>query len=124
MTDLSKLAFDSRLNYLKRSEFVGEESVTLGGAGSSTSFVEITHNLGYVPFFVAGATLQNDSIIWSNEYVHPRTRSSLTGGAQPVNYEYWADENKMVVIIINGLSGGEQSGNRRIFWSIYLDYGS
>ena len=122
MSDLTKIAFDSRLNYLKRSEFVGSETVTLGAAGT-TSTVTVTHNLGYVPFVTVGAHLKDTSTIWSNDYVWEETQSSLSGGDLEISYDYWVTTTTLTVQVRNGDGAFSQSGNRTVYWSIYKDYG-
>lgn len=120
-TDETKLNFDSRLNYMKRSEFTGSTSVTLGAAGATTTHT-VTHSLGYIPFFIVGANLNDTSTIWSNNRVHEYTQSSNSGGARPVQLFAWINDTDLTIEVINGTGGLEQSGGRTVYWSIYLDY--
>lgn len=116
--DLSKLAFDSRLNYLKRSDFSGEGEVTQDPFNEA--LFDVAHNLGYVPFFIAGCDINDDGIIWSNEYVHARTQSS-SAGAAPKNYYYWCDDTELTILVRNN------EGNiitRKVYYVVYLDYSS
>ena len=122
MTDLTKLSFDSRLNYLKRSEFVGSTNLTLPGAGLYVSH-SVTHALGYVPFFIVGAELQDGDIVWSNDYVHELTQSSSAALDPPVTFNYWCTSSTLTIELKNGEGSGEQSGDRTVYWAIYLDYG-
>lgn len=117
-TDLSKLAFDSRLNYLKRSEFSGEGEVTQNPFNEV--LFEVTHSLGYVPFFIAGCDINDDGIIWSNEYVHEFTQSSGTSTA-PKNYFYWCDDTELTILVRN-----DEGSNitRKVYYVVYLDYSS
>ena len=119
--DLTKIAFDSRENYLKRSEFVGSQDVTLGAAGA-TSTVTVTHGLGYIPFFSVGAELKDTSTIWSNDYVWTGTQSSLSGIDLEIAYSYWITSTTLTVQIRNGDGSFAQSGDRTVHWAIYLDY--
>jgi|TARA_R110000782_G_scaffold262012_1_gene353898 hypothetical protein len=121
MSDLTKIAFDSRLNYLKRSEFVGSETVTLGGAGSNST-VTVTHGIGDIPFVTVGVNLTDTSTIWSNDRVWSETQSSLSGGDLEIGYNYWITTTTLTVQIRNGDGAYAQSGNRTIYWSIYKDY--
>jgi hypothetical protein len=121
MSALTKIAFDSRLNYLKRSEFVGNQTVTLGGAGT-TSTVTVAHNIGNIPFVTVGAHLTDTSTIWSNDYVWSETQSSLSGGNLQISYDYWITTTTLTVQIRNGDGAFAQSGNRTVYWSIYKDY--
>lgn len=123
MVDLSKIAFDSRLNYMKRSEFTGSIGLTLGSAGATTTHT-VTHNLGYVPFFVVGANLNDTSTIWSNNRVHELTQTSLTGNDVPVQLQYWITTTTLTIGIVNGDGSLAQVGTRTVFWAIYLDYGN
>ncbi len=120
MTDLSKLTFDSRLNYMKRT-ISGSTDVTLASAGTAVTHT-VTHNLGYVPFFIVGAELNDTSTIWSNNRVHEYTRTSLSGVDGPVQLEYWCDDVDLTIRIVNGGGALAQSGDRTIYWIIYLDY--
>ena len=120
--DLTKIAFDSRLNYLKRSEFVGNDTVTLGGAGA-VSTVTVSHNLGYIPFFSVGAELTDTSTIWSNTRVHELTNSS-SGGDAFIELQYWCTSTTLTIRIVNGTGANVESGNRDVYWAIYLDYES
>ena len=121
MSDLTKIAFDSRLNYLKRSEFVGSETVTLGGAGSNST-VTVTHGIGDIPFVTVGVNLTDTSTIWSNDRVWSETQSSLSGGDLEIGYNYWITTTTLTVQIRNGDGAYAQSGNRTVYWSIYKDY--
>ena len=119
-TDLTKLAFDSRLNYLKRSEFVGNETITLGGDGSVHT-VTVTHNLGYIPFVTVGAHLTDTSTIWSNDRVFSGTQSV---GDRDISLDYWTTTTTLTIRIQNGNGSFVRSGNRIVYWAVYLDYGS
>ena len=121
MSDLTKIAFDSRLNYLKRSEFVGSETVTLGGAGSNST-VTVTHGIGDIPFVTVGVNLTDTSTIWSNDRVWSETQSSLSGGDLEIGYNYWITTTTLTIQIRNGDGAYAQSGNRTVYWSIYKDY--
>jgi hypothetical protein len=119
--DLTKIAFDSRLNYLKKdSSISGTTSITLGGSGATTTHT-VTHNLGYIPFFTVGAELVGTGTIWSNNYVHTFTQSS-TFGDTPVQLDYWCTSTTLTIEIRNGTGSGQQSGSRQIYWNIYIDY--
>lgn len=119
--DVSKLQFFSQLNYMKRSKFVNSSNVTLPSAGNSVS-VDINHLLNYIPFFIAGVEVDNDGIVWSNNKVHAFTESSQASSDTPVYFEYWSTANVMTIDIINGIGSGAQSGLRRVYWGVYVDY--
>jgi hypothetical protein len=120
--DITKIAFDSRLNYLKKgSDTSGTTSITLGGSGATTTHT-VTHNLGYIPFFIVGAELPSTGTIWSNNYVHEFTQSSGTPPNTPVQLDFWCTSTTLTIEIRNGTGTGQQSGSRQIYWNIYLDY--
>jgi len=122
MVDLSKVNFLSSLNYLKReSSLVGNSTLTLGGAGTTVTY-DVTHNLGYVPFYTIGAEVSQDGILWSNEVVDQYTQTTLTG----ISNDYptlmsWCTTTTLTIALYNNTSP-VQSGAIPIYWSIYLDY--
>lgn len=120
MVDLTKLAFYSLMNYMKRSEFVGSASLTLGGAGAVSTHT-VNHNLGYVPFFIVGANLNNTTTIWSGTRVHYATQSSAFAD-QDIELEYWCTTTDLTIRIRNGDGSFAQAGSRTVYWVIYLDY--
>lgn len=121
-TDLTKISFDSRLNYLKRSEFVGSQDVTLGGAGA-TNTVTVTHNLGYIPFFTVASEMASSTIVWSNEEVHLYTGKDFGAATDvPMFLNYWIDDTELTINLVNGEGTETESGTRTIHWAIYLDY--
>lgn len=120
MRDLTKLAFDSALNYLKRSETFGKTTGTYGGAGSSV-LVDQVHAQGFVPFFIAGVELFNDGVIWSNQYVDEGTLS-ISALDLPPNFSYWCTNNILTVNLQNGTGVYTQAGTVDIYYGTYLDY--
>lgn len=122
-TRSSTIAFDSRLNYMKRSEFCGSEPLILPSSGLTVTKT-VSHNLGYIPFLQVGANLDDDSIIWSNNQVYEYTQTSLTGVDPPVQLSYWFTDTDLTINLINGTGGLAQSGSRTVYWVIYLDYSS
>lgn len=122
-TDLSKLTFDSRENYLKRSEFVGQTSITLAGSAEDAS-VSVFHSLTYIPFFIVGVDLDDDGVIWSNDKVNERTESSRFFITTPyLKMDYWSTTTALTVNILNS-SDPVQTGTRKVYYGVYLDYGS
>lgn len=117
------IGFDTRLNYLKRG-FTGTQTLTLPAAAGLETF-EFDHDLGYVPFFSVGAQLGDANIIWSGNYVFAGTNPTGSGGAvTPPQLRYWCDDTTLTIKIANGFNGGDESGDRDVFWAIYLDYSS
>jgi hypothetical protein len=123
--DLTKIAFDSRLNYLKKDTAIsGSITIALSAGGGGATFDTINHNLGYVPFVIVGGELQNTTTVWSNDYVHTFTQSSASSPNYPVTFTYWWDSTTLTIILINGAGTGQQSGNRTFYYNIYRDYES
>lgn len=119
----SDRGFDSRFNYLKRG-FTGNQTITLPASAGLETF-EFDHNLGYVPFFSVGAQLGDADIIWSGNYVFAGSNPTGSGGAEtPPQLRYWCDENTLTIAVANGFNGGDETGERNLYWAIYLDYSS
>lgn len=121
--DITLLGFDSSLNYLKREPaFVGSEDLTLGGAGTTVQKV-VTHDLGYVPFHQVGAELiVNDGTIWNGAIIDRYTETSLSGYSNDYpTLDYWCTTTALTISIYNNTSPA-QSGTRKVYWAIYLDY--
>lgn len=120
-TDLTKIAFDSRLNYLKKFNSVSEQSFTFGA-----TYVEedIDHGLTYIPFWAVGVDLFNNGVIWSNEYVWEYAESSAAGSNAPPNFVTWMTTDTLTVEVYAGSGTNQQSGDSTIYYGVYLDYGS
>lgn len=113
------LVFDSRLNYMKRG-FVGSEVIAIPASG--VEFHGVNHNLGYIPFFIVGAEMPDDGVIWSNNLVFKGTRGG-TGGETPPQLRYWTTEDTLSIGLADGFNGGEITpAPRDVYWVIYLDY--
>lgn len=121
MPDLTKLSFYSEMNYMKRG-FSGSQEITLPAGSGAVLSTDIEHNLGYIPFFIVGAHLNDDTTIWSSNRVHQGTKSSAFGDT-PVQLNYWCTDTTLTIYITNGTGVEEQSGTRTLYWAIYLDYG-
>lgn len=120
-----KIGFDSRLNYMKRGlesdGLVGSIPLTLPADDETVSY-SVNHNLGYIPFFIVGANTQNTSTIWSNNPVWPYTSSVSVGSDRPVQMWHRCNTNRLEINLVNGNGSGEESGDRTVWWAIYLDY--
>src|SRR3990167_9755668 len=79
--DLTKLAFFSGVNYLKRDTTVGTTLLTLGGSGTTVTHT-VTHNLGYIPFYEVFTEIDNVNIIWNNTKIYYSTDTSSGGGLE------------------------------------------
>lgn len=120
--DLSKVEFVSTVNYLKRGTGAaapGSAALTLGGSGATTTKT-ITHNLGYIPMFAVSSELTS-GVIWSNDYVHTLTKSSAAGDTI-VTVNYWCDDTDLVIKLVNGTGANVASGDRTVYYVIYIDY--
>lgn len=122
MTDLDRLSHFYDLNVMKRANLPGSGIITYGGAGTDRSIL-VDHNLGYNPFFIAGADIFRNGIIWSNNYVNEYTESSLSG---PVNMfpqlNYWCNSSQLTINLRNGDGTNTQSGSADVYYAVYLDY--
>ena len=120
--DLTKLIFLSSLNYLKRSNFFNNDTVTLGGANTQV-VKNVDHNLGYIPFIHVAADLQDNGVLWANDIVDKYTETSLSSFSNDYpTLEYWTTNNILTISIYNHTSPAA-TGTRRVYWGVYLDYG-
>jgi hypothetical protein len=125
MADLSKLSFITSENYLKRSEFCGQTTVTLGAYGSVQT-TTIDHNLGYVPLFDVYCELDTaGEIVAGGEKVNTYTEQAFLSGLA-VDPPYptlraWATTTQLIIRLENYTSP-TASGTRELYWLIYLDY--
>lgn len=120
MADLTKAAFYSPLNYLKKSDDLsGSEAVTFSGSSLEVKTVTVSHNLGYIPFHTVAANLDDADIIWSSN-----TDPYITGaptGDEPF-MEYWCTDTTLTIRLVNS-DTSPITGDRTVYWNIYLDYG-
>lgn len=119
--DLTKIAFDSRLNYLKRDGTISGSQVVALTAGTDET-ITINHNLGYIPFYTVAATISDDSIIWSNN-ISVRNYAGTVLLSDPTIRSY-ATTTQLVITYINNLVTNTKqiTGNRTVYYNIYLDY--
>jgi hypothetical protein len=120
--DLTKLGFDSRLNYMKRSSISGSVTLTLAGAGSSVT-TSIAHNLGYIPYFDVFVDFENDGVIWNTDKVHKFTDAASGGGSTMPVLRTWITTTTLEIDLINSTSP-TATGTRTVYYVIYLDYGA
>lgn len=120
-TDLTKLAFDSRLNYLKRDNTIsGSEVVSLTAGTDET--ITVNHDLGYIPFYTVAATIEDDSIIWSTN-ISVRNYAGTVLLSDPTIRSY-ATTTQLVITYLNNLvtTANRITGNRTVYYIIYSDY--
>lgn len=122
MTDITKLGFDSRINYMKRSSFVASTPLTLPGAGSSVT-ASINHSLNYIPYFDVFMDFSNDGVIWNGEKVDIWTDSSLSTSTINPRLRTWVTTSVLGVDLLNDTSP-TATGSRTLYYLIYLDYGT
>lgn len=122
--DVTKIAFYSGANYMKRSSTTGHTTVTLPAYGSTVTATE-AHVLGYVPDFDVFVDIDGDGILWAGEKIDQYTESSLTGIVDPSSptIEYWSTAN-VLTVNINNTTTPTATGTRDVYWVIYLDYGN
>lgn len=124
MPDLSKLAFYSDVNYLKRSEFCGHTTVTLPAYGGTVEH-SIDHNLGYVPFYQVYSEIDTAGVIWAGGKVSENTdQAFLSGSAADTTYpeiRSWITDTTLTIQLIN-FTSPTATGTRELYWLIYKDY--
>lgn len=120
MTDLTKLSFLSSLNYMKRDQSSGTGSVTLPALGSSVTKT-VSHGLGYIPFYEVYTEIDNAGIIWNNTKIDKFTGSSATGTRDNPLVFNWTTTSTLSIQLLNTPGA---TGNRTLYWLIYLDYGN
>lgn len=124
MSDLDRLSQYYELNVMKRANLPGSDTITYGSSDTDAS-VPVNHNLGYPPFCVAGADIFRDGIIWSNNYVHEYTESSVTGYSnRRPQFSYWFNNSQLTINLRNGSGTNTQSGAANVYYAVYLDYDS
>lgn len=118
--DSTKLIFFSGANYMKRSNFSSNTSITLGAYGAVSSFV-ITHNLGYIPFYQAVCDIDNNGTLWTpyelDQYI------DTSAGVDPAvpDFTSWVTTTTLTLNLTN-LTSPVATGSRTIYWIIYKDY--
>lgn len=123
MVDLSKLGFFSGANYMKRDAISGQETLTLGAFGATTTKTA-EHNLGYIPFYEVHTEIDDDDTIWHSTKVYDITETSL-GGQMPPDpiLTTWITTTDLTINLDN-TTDPAASGTREVYWLIYKDYGS
>lgn len=107
---------------MKRSSLSGSTTLTLPASGSTVTHT-VSHNLGYVPFFIVGSHINDSSTIWSGNMVHKYRQTSAFPGDVPVQLSYWCTDTTLTINLRNGTGSGDQQGGlRTVYWIIYLDY--
>lgn len=120
MIDISKISFWSEANYMKRSELCGSASLTLD-AGGGTVTQTIPHNLGYIPFFEVYCDQNGNGIIWSQQKINLYTETSLFATLPDPQVTAWSTTD---ILTINLSNPNLDSGDRTVYWLIYLDWGN
>lgn len=118
MADLTRLGFYSENNYLKRSEFVGSQTINLvsgGGGPIDERIITIQHDLGYIPqFHVYGDFFNGDTGLYS-----PFHNQFIVDPSWVYCYK-WATTTTLTLNIMNV---PDTTRTLTVYWVIYLDYG-
>lgn len=127
--DTAKVFFDSRFNYMKRDISTGTTNVappttlTYAGLGLYTTTYTITHNLGFVPFFVVYYEPFGDGVIYVSKgtrigarYYNPRNLATYG----PICIA-WATTTTLVIELGSDLNTFPNPFP--VYWVIYKDYG-
>lgn len=123
--DLTKVNFSTSENLLKRSEFCGSELLALGGYGNVVTKT-VDHNLGYVPLFEVQVEFDTDEAIIAggekvNAYTEQAFLSGLGGDPPYPTLRTWMTTTQLIIRLENYTSP-TNTGSRRVYWLIYLDY--
>ena len=124
MLDITKIAFYSDANYMKRiSAFTSSATVTLGAHGAVNTQT-VSHVLGYIPYFEVFAEVDGDGVIWAGEKIDQYTESSL-GGVEPASpiLDYWSSTTALTIRLDNTTTP-TATGTRTLYWVVYIDYGN
>lgn len=115
--DITRLGFDSSLNYMKRD--TSSDTAIIDTAVSTT--LPIAHNLGYVPQYEVAAELDEADTIWVGGKVSELTdQGFLSGLGSPPTYieiDSWCTTTTLTISLSN--TAGQKIPVRYI---IYLDY--
>lgn len=119
MVDLSKLAFLTTENYMKREDRpVRYQDVSVAANGATN--ITITHNLLRVPEFEVGADLQQNGHIWTGTLPYKLMVSS-GGGGTPVSgvLRTWITTTALTIRLENPTGS---AATYRVWYIIYRDY--
>lgn len=121
--DISKLAFWSGANYMKRSSLCDNATIA-GKADIYTEAKTVSHNFGYVPFTEVFCDINNDGKIWGRSPVDNMSEELdlYSGGLYPRPTFYWITDSTALHIYYASSSSTASTGV--IYWLIYLDYGN
>lgn len=123
MVDLSKLNFFSGVNYMKRSDRSGQSTRSLAGAGE---VVVVDHDLDYIPHYDAYMDVLGDGTIWyGGTIVDEYTETSLSGYDWPtLDLRTYVSTTQLTLRIEDITVSPGITGDRELYWLIYLDYGA
>lgn len=124
--DLSKVAFYSEVNYMKRDvEFCGSTTLTLPAYGDTVSY-EVEHNMEFIPFYTVNAEIDEADTIWTGGKISELSEQFyLSGLFQDPTYpilSHWTTTTTLTIQLDNTTSP-TATGDRVIYWLIYKDYG-
>lgn len=107
--DISKLAFYSPTNYMKRHPSSSSSPLAAGKT------LQVTHDLGYIPFYEVYMTT-SDGILWNNTKITSSTGSSEGGSGDDPNVEYWTTTDLLEIQSFDTVE-------TQVYCLIYWDYG-
>lgn len=115
--DLSKLAFYTGVNYMKKEDREPRYvDITTNGSGVGTA--DIVHGLLFIPDFEVGGDLNDDDRIWTGTIPYVG-QSGSGGGATPVGavMDSWITDTTLTIRL-----DGAVSTTYRVWFQIYRDY--
>lgn len=115
--DLSKLAFYTGENYMKKEER-SPRYVDITTNGSGIGSADIVHGLLFIPDYEVGGDLQDDDGIWTGTLPYVG-QSNSGGGATPVGavLDSWITTTTLTIYL-----QGAVSTTYRCYFQIYRDY--
>jgi hypothetical protein len=114
--DLSKLAFYSAENYMKREDRSPRyQDVTVAAFGSQT--INIPHTVGHVPEVDVQAELTQDGMIWTGNLPEVGMEGFYTPAYPQITY--WATTTGVSITISNPTGS---SATVRVYYLIFKDY--
>lgn len=114
--DLSKLAFFSGANYMKREDRSPRyQDVSLGAFGDQT--ITIPHNLNRIPEVDVQAELTQDGMIWTGNLPEVGMEGFYTPAYPQI--VYWARANDLQITVSNPTGSGVTV---RVYYLIFKDY--
>lgn len=114
--DLSKLAFYSGVNYMKREDrALRYQDVSVAAFDDTT--ISVAHNLGHIPEVEVQAELTQDGMIWSGNLPEVGMEGFYTPAYPQLTW--WVDTANLTITVSNPTGSG---ATVRVYYLIFKDY--